>query len=107
MNEKFKVTYKNGKMMYREILGVLEIVKLINRGTYIRDVAEVDHIALGETMNDLFDSFEHNDRNYDLAIWVKGQGLKLKHFPTTIATLEDTMDKIQTREYTIISWLSE
>lgn len=108
MNEKFKVTYKNGKMAYLETLGLPEIVGMMNRMATIVRITEVDHIALGDTLNDLLDSFEHNDRNYSLAIWDNNRKTSiLKSFPSTPDSMDALTDKVQSKEYTVLAWISK
>ena len=106
--EQFKVTYKKGRMAYLEILGLPEIVKMINRMVSIVRIVEIDNIALGDTLNDLSDSFEHNDRKYSLAVWDNNRKTSLlKSFPSTPDKMNALTDKIQSREYTILAWISE
>jgi hypothetical protein len=109
MENTLRVTYKRGNLVWREMMSVEDLVGMLNRGLYT--IIAVEDTAVEDTLHDLIESFEHNDRAYTLAIYdndyIGAQGMRLKDFPVDVTSFEYLYDNIKAGNIAVVSWIYE
>lgn len=102
MDSRFMVTYKRGNLVWRSEMTVFEVVGMFNKGMY--EILDIVDLQVDETINDIMDSFEHNDSGYFLAIWDKDKGMT--GIDLDLTTFEYILDKVKDDEITVLSWFT-